>query len=275
MNPFTAALLGLVQGLTEFLPISSSGHLVLAESLLGVRSQGIAFEVALHLATAGAVVLAYRKRIGLILKALPAAFTPQAWRETPQSDPVQRENLFFALYVVLGTLPAGVIGIKFKDFFEEAFASPRLVAWMLLVTGLILFSSRLARHVKVKPLRWHRAILVGCAQAVAIIPGISRSGTTITSGLLLGLGPGRSAEFSFLLALPAILGASLLEAAEIFSGVDSIAAGIWSYTAGCVTAFFSGYLAIYFLLRVLQKGRLDRFAYYCFAVGLTALVFLH
>lgn len=268
MNILQAMLLGLVQGLTEFLPVSSSGHLVIGEALLGVKNQGIIFEVALHLATAGAVILAYRKRIGLIIKAfLSLVKTPAV----PLDEALRKENLRLGWFVILGTIPAGIIGVAFKDCFEAAFSSPRMVSGMLLGTGAILMLSRFAPKT-VKPINWRSALGVGLAQAVAILPGISRSGSTISAGLLLGLGPGRSAEFSFLLALPAILGAGVIEAAGIFSqpyaleGINRLA-----LFCGAFTAFVSGFAAIYALLRLLQRGRFDRFAWYVWAVGAAGL----
>lgn len=272
MNLIQAALLGLVQGLTEFLPVSSSGHLVLAGTLLGVQTQGILFEVTVHLATAAAVVLAYRRRIRLILKAFAQSIRPG---DEPLDPVARRENLLLGMFVILGTIPAGVIGLTFKSWFEQAFDSPRMVCWMLLATAVILLLSRLAPDRPVRPLRWYSVIVVGLAQAAAIIPGISRSGSTISAGLLLGLGPGRSAEFSFLLALPAILGAGLIEGLELIGASGALSGvGLPALLIGGGTAFISGYIAIFFLLRVLQRGRFDRFAWYVAALGLVGLILL-
>jgi len=269
MSILQAMLLGLVQGLTEFLPVSSSGHLVLGEALLGVKSQGILFEVVVHLATAGAVLLAYRRRVGLIVK----AFLSLVKKPSVPLDPAERsENLRLGWFVILGTIPAGVIGVAFKDAFEAAFSAPRTVSWLLILTGAILMLSRFAPKA-VRPLSLVSALVVGLAQAVAILPGVSRSGSTITAGLLLGLGPGRSAEFSFLLALPAILGAGVIEGAGVFShpyaleGVSRLA-----LFCGAFSAFVSGFAAIYFLLKILSRGRFDRFAWYVWLVGAAGLL---
>ncbi|OGG06631.1 MAG: hypothetical protein A3F83_06225 [Candidatus Glassbacteria bacterium RIFCSPLOWO2_12_FULL_58_11] len=271
MSYLDAVLLGLLQGITEFLPISSSGHLVLGEAVLGVKSSGMVFEVALHLATAGAVILAYRKRLRGMLTALPLMFRPRLWKKAAADStlsPVLRENLILDWYILLGTLPAAAAGLLFKDLVESAFSSVRLVCLMLMVTGMILLSSRFARKDNHRGLSGSRSLGVGLAQAVALIPGISRSGTTITAGLLLGLAPVRAAEFSFLLALPAIFGAALLEALSLGSSTFTSLPGAGPLAAGVAAAFFSGFAAIYLLLRILQKGRFNHFAYYCLAVGL-------
>lgn len=277
MGFLESILLGIVQGLTEFLPISSSGHLVLAEALLGVETPGLIFEVAVHLATAGAVVLAYRKRIRSMLQAVPLAYKPRLWKKSPEKDESQsslRENFLLDCYLVLGTIPAVVIGLFFKDSVESAFGSPRLVCSMLILTGLILLSSRLAPKAPARHLSWWRVLLIGLAQSAALLPGISRSGATITAALLLGLSPGRAAEFSFLLALLAILGASVFEFASEFGSVMANLPVLWPILVGVAAAFFSGLAAIFFVLKALQKGRFDRFAWYCWAVGLSGLLLL-
>ena len=268
MSYLDAVLLGLLQGITEFLPISSSGHLVLGEAVLGVKSSGLVFEVALHLATAGAVILAYRKRLRGMLTALPLMFRPRLWKKAAADStlsPALRENLILDWYILLGTLPAAAAGLLFKDLVESAFSSVRLVCLMLMVTGMILLSSRFARKDNHRGLSGSRSLGVGLAQAVALIPGISRSGTTITAGLLLGLAPVRAAEFSFLLALPAIFGAALLESLSLGSSAAAALPAAGPLAAGVAAAFFSGFAAIYFLLRTLQKGKFDQFAFYCLA----------
>jgi len=277
MDFIEALLLGILQGLTEFLPVSSSGHLVLAEALLGVETPGIIFEVAVHLATAGAVVLAYRNRIRSIFQSVPLVYKPRLWKKAPAGDESQlclHENFILGCYLVLGTIPAAVIGLLFKDSVERAFSSPHFVCLMLIVTGLILLSSRLAPEESTRTLSWWRVLLIGLAQSAALLPGISRSGATITAALLLGIPAGRAAEFSFLLALPAIIGASVLELAPLFANELSNLPVLWAVPAGVAAAFFSGFAAIFFLLKALRKGRFDRFAWYCWAVGISGLLLL-
>ncbi|MEA1996742.1 MAG: undecaprenyl-diphosphate phosphatase [Gemmatimonadota bacterium] len=267
-----ALILGIIQGLTEFLPVSSSGHLVLGEALLGIHIEGIAFEVAVHLGTAGAVVLAYRKRIWAMLKALKLIYSPSLWKAS-EAEPAclraMRENFLLDVYIIVGTIPAGVVGLTLKDKIEGAFNSPRLTCLMLMVTGIILLFSRICPKEQKFPLSWWRSLTVGAAQACALLPGISRSGTTITAGLALGLGPGKAAEFSFLLALPAIFGAAIVEVVSSIGAAPSAALpGLGALALGTAAAFFSGYAAIFILLQMLQQGKFDRFAYYCLAVGI-------
>jgi undecaprenyl-diphosphatase len=277
MSTIDALFLGILQGFTEFLPISSSGHLVLGEALLGIKSQNIVFEVIVHLATAAAIVLAYRKRIVSIMGSLGLAFSPGAWKRLIPGDSgsePRRENFLLGLYIVLGTLPAAFFGLLFKKRIEAAFTSPRLVCLMLIITGLILASSRFFPKQSGNQLSWWRVVLIGLAQAFALLPGISRSGTTITAGLLLGLAPGKSAEFSFLLALPAILGAAVVELAPLFPISPETSPNPGILAVGMTAAFFSGLTAIIFLLKALQAGKFDRFAYYLWAVGLAGILIL-
>ena len=210
MDLFESVLLGLVQGITEFLPISSSGHLVLGQALLGVEKSGITFEVAVHLATAAAVAVYYRRRLWGMLISLRLVFSPRVRGPEARADEkyvVDLEHLRLLWYVALGTVPAAAVGLLFKDFFKEFFYSPHLVCVLLLVTGGLLMSTRLVASTSGRRrLVWSTALLIGVAQAAAILPGISRSGATIAVGLLLGLKAEKAAEFSFLLALPAILG---------------------------------------------------------------------
>jgi len=277
MDLLAAFLLGVLQGVTEFLPISSSGHLVLGEALLGVQKHGITFEVAVHLATAGAVVLAYRRRIRSMLGALNLLVKPRLWpshRASDEAGRAMRENFLLVCYLVVGSVPAAIVGLLFKDAVESAFASPRLVCFMLITTGVILASSRFYRKERHLPLLWWKALLIGIVQAAALLPGISRSGITITAGLLLGLGPGKAAEFSFLLALPAIIGASIVELVSILNSASPMIDGVAALAVGSLAAFFSGFTAIFILLKTLQKGSFHGFAYYCWAVGLVGIIFI-
>lgn len=268
-------LLGLVQGLTEFLPVSSSGHLVLAETLLGVKKSGISFEVSVHLATAVAVAVYYRARLWGMLTALPLVFSPGSLRNiSPDNETAagKKENLRLVWLVFLGTLPAAAAGLFFRDFFEGLFQSPHLVCVMLLVTGALLMATRLLRPDKERTVLWHTALVIGLAQACAIMPGISRSGATIAVALILGIGATRAAEFSFLLALPAICGAGFLELREFLVSGSPAGLDMTVLLTGSVTALASGYLAIVLLIRILLRGRFDRFAWYCWTVGLAGLV---
>ncbi len=277
MGLLDALILGILQGLTEFLPVSSSGHLALGKHLLGLPTHGLMFEVMLHVATALAVVLAFHKRLAGLINALPHALDRSAWKLSPDSGKDHNEragNLRLLFFLILGTVPAGVAGLLLKDAVESAFNSPRMVCLMLIATGAVLIASRFAPKESKRGLTWPRVVLIGMAQACALLPGISRSGTTITAGMLCGLSPVLAAEFSFLLALPAIFGATVVEIASQFAVAPPDFPGTWPLVVGLGSAFFSGLIAIFFLLKVLQKGRFDYFAWYCWTVAALGLILL-
>lgn len=253
MSYLDAVILGIIQGLTEFLPVSSSGHLVLAEALLGVKQPGVSFEILLHLGTLLAVLIYFRERIGRMILSLfnSELKTERRW----------------ILYIIIGTIPAGLVGYTLDDFFEQAFSKPILAAAMLIVTGLILLSTKLVRK-REKTLTPVSSILIGIGQAMAIMPGISRSGTTISAGLLLGIKPAEAAEFSFLLSIPAIGGAVVLKSNELLHLQTAL---IGHYVVGLVAAFGLSLAAVYTVLETIKRGKFVYFAYYCFAAGLLGL----
>ena len=253
MTFFDAFILGLLQGLTEFLPVSSSGHLVIVSALLGVHEPGISFEVILHLGSLLAVFIFFRKKLFLLIQSL---FNPQMKTERK-----------IILYIIIGTIPAVIAVLFFKDFFENAFASPLLASSMLFVTGFILLSTRI-KHDGTKDLTLKSSILIGLSQAFAIIPGISRSGSTISTGMLLGLKPSETAEYSFLLAIPAILGAVVFKIDELMSLDTSM---LTHYAFGLIVTFISSLFAVYAVLELIKKGKFEYFAYYCFAAGALGL----
>ncbi|MDZ7374056.1 MAG: undecaprenyl-diphosphate phosphatase [candidate division KSB1 bacterium] len=269
MTIWEAVLLGLAQGLTEFLPISSSGHLVLGKAVLGIHTHGVAYEVFVHFGTFFAVLTVFWADVAAMLEAVGRAARrpgPPAWRHLYQQDMAFRTLVL----VLIATVPAAVVGLVFESDIEVAFESPAVVSFLLLCTGLILMGTRWA-HGSDGRFGWLRALLVGAAQAVAILPGISRSGSTIAVAQYLGIERSEAARFSFLLALPAIFGAAALEALELAHG--PLGRGeILPLTAGFVMAYASGVMALRWLLTVVRRGRLDRFAYYCFALGTMGLV---
>ena len=255
MNLFEALLLGLVQGMTEFLPVSSSGHLVLGQALLGIDEPGVTFEIVVHLATLCAVLWVYRWRVRDLLGGM-AGGKLKAWR--------------YAGLIVLASVPAGVAGVFGRPLFEKAFGRPLLAAAMLIVTGAIVYSLRFAAAtVRNEEIDARRGIWVGVAQALAILPGISRSGSTVALGVWMGVGPVRMAEFSFLLSVPAILGAGLL---QLGHAEEVAALGAVPLTAGFVAAALSGVVAIRLFVRMLRAGTFHHFAWYCWAVGSAYLV---
>jgi len=253
MSYFDAIILGIVQGLTEFLPVSSSGHLVLAQELLRVNQPGIAFELVLHLGTLIAVFVYFRAAIWRLVRAACGMGSA--------------DDRKMILWLIIGTIPAGVLGIALKDFFEQAFASPVSTSWELIITGGILLSTRFARHGD-RPVTFKSALVMGCGQAIAIMPGISRSGTTITAGLFSGVKPAQVAEFSFLLSIPAVAGAILLDVGEIVHVSADLVA---PYLVGALVAMVLGLLSVYVVLATVKRGKFDYFAYYCFAAGALGL----
>ncbi len=249
-------LLGIVQGLTEFLPVSSSGHLVVAQAAVGLAIPGVFVEVVLHVATLLAVVIVYAERISFLLRGCVAG---------------RREAWVSVGLLLLGTIPAALAGLLLKETFERAFDSLALVGGNFLVTGLILWSTRpiAARADRDTPSAG-AALAIGIAQAFAILPGISRSGTTVSAALWLNVRPEQAAEFSFLLAVPAIAGAALLQLPELGSASPS---GGWGPLAvSFLAALVAGVVAIRFLVALLKRGAFHHFAPYCWVAGLATLV---
>jgi undecaprenyl-diphosphatase len=256
--------LGLVQGLTEFLPISSSGHLVIVERLFGVESSNLVFEILVHFGTLLAVVFYFRKRLLIILRSV----LPHAGGNDTERTKYRR----YFWFLILGTIPAAVAGLFLEDYVELAFSSPRWASGMLLVTAAILLATRLSPR-RDRSLNSGRTLIVGFAQALAIMPGISRSGSTISAGMFAGLEKSEAAEFSFMLSIPAILGATVLKMPDFVSGARDFDLMI-NYLAGAITAAIVGYLAIACLMTVIRKGKFFWFGIYCAAVGLLGILIL-
>ncbi|MBD3403294.1 undecaprenyl-diphosphate phosphatase [candidate division GN15 bacterium] len=253
MTFLDAIILGILQGLTEFLPVSSSGHLVLAQALLEVEEPGVSFEVLMHLGTLLSVLVYFRSRIyDLIRSIFVSAMT---------------EERRIVLFLIIGTVPAGLAGVLLKDFFERAFGDPAMTSVMLFVTGALLLLTRFIRKAD-QPIKLGNAILMGIGQAMAIMPGISRSGATIATGMIAGVNPAKAAEFSFLLAIPAIAGATVLQADQLMA---MNTANLAIYFTGALMSFLTGLGAVYGVLATIRRGKFDYFAYYCFAAGALGL----
>lgn len=260
MTIFEALLLGIIQGVTEFLPISSSGHLVLSEAIMGISEGGLLVEVTLHAGTLVAVLVYFRSRL---YRLFSRAF---------QSGDHGVESRRYLLWLLVATVPAGAAGLLFEDSITAAFESPKVALTGLLLTGVILLSTKWSNE-REKPVAGLPGLWMGFAQALAIVPGISRSGSTIAAGMWSGVNRREAAEFSFLLSVPAIGGASFLQLLDLMKGgaggSEALAVGL---VAGFVMAFISGYAAIALLLEVLRKRGLVPFAWYCWAVGLLGLI---
>ena len=258
MSVWEAVFLGALQGVTEFLPVSSSGHLVVGQTLLGLEIPGIQFEVALHLATLISVLVIYRSRlIDLLYGALQR--DGDAWR--------------YVGLLALATLPAGIVGVFFMGAIKRLFESPFVPATAFLVTGAILWSTRraLGREAWKAP-TWGVALLIGFAQAFALVPGISRSGTTVAMALWLGVTAEEAAAFSFLMAIPAIAGAAVFQVPELASSGLTLSGTVLA--AGSIVAAVTGILAIKAFVALLARKTFHRFAIYCWAVGAAFLFYL-
>lgn len=254
MTVWQGILLGLVQGLTEFLPVSSDGHLVLVGTLLGAVTPGVFVEVALHVATLGAVLVVYGGRLATVLRG--------ALRGRP-------DDLRLIGLLALGTLPAAAVGLLAKSLVERTFDSLWFAGAGFLFTGGMLWASRGRGGDRGAP-GAAAAVVIGTAQALAILPGVSRSGSTVTMALWARVRPAQAAEFSFLLAVPAIAGAAVLEGRAAVASIGTV--GAVPLIVSCTTAFLAGIWAIRVLIAVLERGRFHIFAPYCWAVGALTLV---
>lgn len=265
INVIHAVMLGIVQGVTEFLPVSSSAHLVIFQKIFNIDVGAgpiVAFDVCLHIGTLFAVLLALKGEIGVIIK----GFFSQAGlleMDGGFSPATSRKAVWM---VTLGTIPAVIIGFSLKDFFENLFTTTLPVGFALLATGVVLFATRFVKRneIKLQGMRWWHALLIGLAQAVAIIPGISRSGSTIATGLFTGLDHQLAAKFSFLLSVIAIGGAGILEWENLrFISHENIL----SIVLGTFFAFVVGYICVKWMLAILRGNRFSLFALYCWIVG--------
>jgi undecaprenyl-diphosphatase len=250
MTLLEMTILAIVQGIAEFLPISSSGHLVVLGAWLGASDESATVEIILHAGTLASILLVYWRRI---------------------LDLLGSDRRVFLLLVV-GTIPAGVVGVVIKTQFKGLLDDPLLTGFMFLVTGCMLLSLRWLPQgeTQYSKLTWFQAIVIGCFQAIALLPGISRSGSTIVGGRLLGLSREDSVTFSFLLAIPAILGATVLTAKDLIDG-DSHQAGVGLLALGALISFLVGIASLRWLIHWAREGRLYWFAAWCIPVGLLVI----
>tara|TARA_B110000211_G_scaffold52998_2_gene58541 strand:- start:46 stop:834 length:789 start_codon:yes stop_codon:yes gene_type:complete len=258
MGIIEAVILGIVQGLTEFLPVSSSGHLEIAKELLSVseQEQNLLMTIVLHAATALSTIIIFRKDITIII----AGLFQFKWNEEAQ----------FSVKIILSMIPATIVGLFFEDEIESLFGGQIvLVGSMLLLTGLLLFLADKAKKTD-KKVSILNSILIGIAQAIAILPGISRSGATICTSVLLGVDREKAARFSFLMVVPLILGKM---AKDMLSGdLATESTNILPLIFGFIAAFITGLVACKWMIRLVKKSQLKYFAYYCFAVGIISIV---
>lgn len=273
MNLLHAIILGTVQGLTEFLPVSSSGHLVIFQHLFGLKEAELFFDICLHAGTLIAVVAVFYRDILSILKTLVQA--PRLAREAGglKSLFANDENIRITVLILVGTLPTGLLGVLFHELADQIFGNLPLVGLMLLITGTLLWVTRGTKH-SGKPVTGMKlldSILIGVVQGLAILPGISRSGSTISVAILMGIDRETAGRYSFLLSIPAILGAMVM---SFESGLmEQSSASIAAIAGGTLAAVIVGYLALLFLLRVIKHGKFYMFSPYCWIVGVLALAF--
>jgi undecaprenyl-diphosphatase len=269
MELLEALLLGILQGITEFIPVSSSGHLVLAQAFLGQDlDRGITFEIVVHFGSFCSIALYYREKLWEMIKSVIVALKPA---NITSGVSAKDENVRLSLFILLSMIPAGIVGFTMKDSVETAFANPFLVSCMLLVTGAILFSTRFMKNLH-KEVNASRGFLMGIAQAMAIMPGISRSGSTIVMGLFLKMKRDDVANFSFLMLLPILAGAMFLEMMELrHVGVD--VSEFWYLFVGFLASFVTGYYALKYLIILLKREQFHYFAFYCWAMGLFGIFY--
>jgi undecaprenyl-diphosphatase len=250
MTTLEALWLGIVQGLTEFFPVSSSGHLVLFQSLLGIELEGLLFEVSVHVATLVAILLFYQERIRLLLLGVLRR---------------DADALRYVGKLVVGTLPAVVVGLGARDLIAAQFSSPPVVGCLLIVTGFVVFTTRRTRNeAGTSEPTWAGALWIGLAQACAILPGISRSGSTVAAALALGVAPVAAAEFSFLLGVIAIAGAAVLILPDLQHAAPEALAAVGF---GSAAALASGIMALWLFVRMLRTNTFHYFAWWAWIAG--------
>ncbi len=271
MELYQGVVLGVLQGLTEFLPVSSSGHLVLGQNFFGITEPALSFDISVHLGTLFAVALVFFKEIKAMLVSLGRLVqhlgSVNSLRQAVRSD----KDIRLAALIIVGSVPTAVVGLMLKNYVHLLFSSLVIVGCMLMVTGTFLWFTRHSAPggKKVEQVGFGTALFIGLCQGLAVIPGISRSGATIAAGLFAGVERETAARFSFLLSMPAIAGAEILSLKDSFAtgtGFDAVT------LLSTLTAFIVGTLALVALLRIVKKGRLYLFAPYCWAVGLLAVV---
>ncbi len=279
MSDLQALLLGLIQGLTEYLPVSSSGHLTIASHFFDLEGEeNLAYTVAVHVATVLSTIVILWKEIAWIIKGL-LKYDDRNRGNAQGGSLVSRLNPEhkYTLNILVSMIPVGIVGVFFKDYVEEIFGSGlAIVGSMLLVTAFLLTFSFLAKPRQKEDISLKDAFIIGIAQAIAVMPGLSRSGSTIAAGLILGNKKEKLAQFSFLMVIPPILGEALLDIKDMLSeGVASVfgSISVSALAIGFVSAFISGCIACKWMINIVKKGKLIYFAAYCALVGAALLIF--
>lgn len=274
MDYIHALILGIVQGLTEYLPVSSSGHLELGQRLLGVHSEdSLTFDIVVHVATVLSTIVVLRKEVFWIFKGVFVPLKPAG--TPPVEDPLSRfsEEQKYALKIIVSMIPIGIVGVLMKDWVEAAFNGIHVVPVCLMITAVLLTVSFYIRPREKKDISIKDAFIIGLAQAAAVLPGLSRSGSTIATGLLLGVKKSDLAQFSFLMVIPPILGEALLETIKLIKEPETVELGVMA--VGFVAAFLSGCFACKVMLALVKKCQLIWFAIYCAIVSIASFIILH
>jgi undecaprenyl-diphosphatase len=265
MTLFEAALLGTIQGITEFLPVSSSGHLVIVQSVMGIGEGALTFDAVIHFGSLVAIMWVFRSELTLILRGLTGSASEEA-----------RTGRKLLLLLVIATLPLVAIGLLLRDLVDQAFATIWVTPIMLYLTGAFLLLAERFPGGKTggeAQVSWRQALGIGLAQVLAVLPGMSRSGITIVAGMMAGLSRDLAARFSFLMAIPAISGAAILELRHALDPTTPSVAGPAALLVGTLAAGISTYYAVVLFLRFVKRGKLTPFAYYTWALATVVLFF--
>ncbi len=269
MNLLEAVILGTVQGLTEFLPISSSGHLVIFQNLLETSGElDFIFNTALHFGTLIAVVIFFMPKICRLIKSF-FKLTKLIFKRK-LSEALKDQDIKILILIIAASVPTAIIGLLLGGIVQKLLGSAKITGIMLIITGFILWLTKYVKNSRsdVEKFSYKKAFLIGTAQGLAVIPGISRSGSTISAGLFFGIKPEVCAEFSFLLSIPAILGAQIVSLTNF--SYETVSFKI--IAAGAFAAFVSGYIALIFLMKTVKKGKFYYFAPYCWLIGILAFL---
>ena len=272
MEPIQAIILGVIQGLTEFFPVSSSGHLVIFQQMMGLKEPVLMFDISLHVGTLAAIVLYYFNDIISIFKSLIRSVSCRMGGQAGELSKAEITDIKMAWLIVAGSLPTAVIGFGFHMISDVLFSSMIIVGASLMITGGVLLGTRWVNQGKNSGSNFSikQALLIGVIQGLAVIPGISRSGSTISAALLIGVNRDIAIRYSFLLSIPAILGALVLQIFTDSAGAGNVSLGI--IATGLLTSLIVGYAALSLLVKMVQKGHLYFFTPYCFVLGAVVLI---
>lgn len=297
MSIIQGILLGLLQGIAEFLPISSSGHLTVVQSIMGLSDIPVLFDIVLHLATLCAVVLFFRKKVWTLLCAFGRLIVRKPYKDEKLSESectmIEKNNRMYIFAIIIATFVTGVIGVVVKKLDLDELSVKYVCAGFIVTACLLILSSLVEKYRKrkvseeeiksaegisvvaeeMKSPSWWQAVIIGFAQGCGTLAGVSRSGSTISGSLFCGVNRAQAGEFSFIVSIPAILGAFILELKDV--GQMNEAVGLLPLVFGCLTAFVSGYAALSWLMKLIKKGKLEWFAAYLIPVGILGMIFLH